>query len=181
VNLTAADVAEILRLVEDSSFDELSLEFEGLKLSFKRGDGGAAGERGALAEGAQGRADGAAEDGAGKSGKSGKSAPGAVAPPPPAPAVAGAARATAVAADPNSQAVSSPMLGTFYRSPKPGAPPFVAVGSAVEEDTIVGIIEVMKLMNTVRAQVRGTVAEILAADGALVEYGEVLLRVSKAL
>ena len=72
------------------------------------------------------------------------------------------------------------MLGTFYRSPKPGAPPFVAVGSAVEEDTIVGIIEVMKLMNTVRAQVRGTVAEFLAADGALVEYGEVLLRVSKA-
>ena len=149
MNLTAADVAEILRLVEDSSFDELSLEFEGLKLSFKRGEDGAD--------------------------KSGESAPRAAAP-----AVADVARAAAVAADPNSQAVSSPMLGTFYRSPKPGAPPFVAVGSAVEEDTIVGIIEVMKLMNTVRAQVRGTVAEILAADGALVEYGEILLLVSKA-
>jgi acetyl-CoA carboxylase biotin carboxyl carrier protein len=157
VNLTAADVAEILRLVEDSSFDEMSLEFEGLKLSFKRGEG----------EG---------EGGAGEA-----AAPAAAAPQPSTAAVADAARATAVAADPNSQAVSSPMLGTFYRSPKPGAPPFVAVGSAVEEDTIVGIIEVMKLMNTVRAQVRGTVAEFLAADGALVEYGEILLRVSKAL
>ena len=57
----------------------------------------------------------------------------------------------------------------------------MTVGSAVEEDTIVGIIEVMKLMNTVRAQVRGTVAEVLVTDGALVEYGEILLRVSKAV
>jgi acetyl-CoA carboxylase biotin carboxyl carrier protein len=151
VTLTAADVAEILRLVEDSSFDEMSLEFEGLKVSFKRGEGGAAGARAAATA------------------------------PPPAAAVADAVRATPLAADPNAQAVNSPMLGTFYRSPKPGAPPFVAVGTAVEEDTIVGIIEVMKLMNTVRAQVRGTVAEILAADGALVEYGEILLRISKAL
>ena len=91
------------------------------------------------------------------------------------------ARAAAVSADPNVQAVASPMLGTFYRAPKPGAPPFVTVGSAVEEDTIVGIIEVMKLMNTVRAQVRGTVAEVLVTDGSLVEYGEILLRVSKAV
>ena len=52
---------------------------------------------------------------------------------------------------------SSPLLGTFYRAPKPGAPPFVEVGSAVEADTVVAIIEVMKLMNTVRAGVRGTV------------------------
>jgi acetyl-CoA carboxylase biotin carboxyl carrier protein len=159
VNLTAADVAEILRLVEDSSFDELSLEFEGLKLSFKRGEGAEGTEGAAGSEGAEGVEDRARKSG--KSGKPRKSAP--------------------RAADPNSQAVSSPMLGTFYRSPKPGAPPFVAVGSAVEEDTIIGIIEVMKLMNTVRAQVRGTVAEFLAADGALVEYGEILLRVSKAL
>ena len=51
------------------------------------------------------------------------------------------------------------MLGTFYRSPKPGDAPFVAVGSEVEEETVVAIIEVMKLMNTVRAGVRGTVAQ----------------------
>jgi acetyl-CoA carboxylase biotin carboxyl carrier protein len=77
--------------------------------------------------------------------------------------------------------VTAPLLGTFYRAPKPGALPFVEVGVVVEEDTIIGIIEVMKLMNTVRAGTRGTVVEILAQDGALVEYGEVLVRVSKAI
>jgi acetyl-CoA carboxylase biotin carboxyl carrier protein len=76
--------------------------------------------------------------------------------------------------------VNAPMLGTFYRAPKPGEPPYVEVGSLVEPDTIVGIIEVMKLMNTVRAGVRGTVAEIPGRDGALVEYGETLVRISGA-
>ena len=69
------------------------------------------------------------------------------------------------------------MLGTFYRAPKPGAAPFVAVGSAVNEDSVIGIIEVMKLMNTVRAGVKGVITEILPADEALVEFGEVLMRV----
>jgi acetyl-CoA carboxylase biotin carboxyl carrier protein len=71
------------------------------------------------------------------------------------------------------------MLGTFYRAPKPGAPPFVEIGATVAEDTIIAIIEVMKLMNTVRAGVRGTVTEVLPADGALVEYGETLIRVRR--
>ena len=78
------------------------------------------------------------------------------------------------------QDVPAPMLGTFYRAPKPGEPPFVEVGAPVEADTIIGIIEVMKLMNTVRAGVRGIVAEIPGRDGALVEYGETLLRVRRA-
>ena len=73
------------------------------------------------------------------------------------------------------------MLGTFYRAPKPGEPPFVAVGAAVQEDTIVGIIEVMKLMNAVRAEVRGTVVEIPVMDGMLVEYGEIILRVRRSV
>ena len=71
--------------------------------------------------------------------------------------------------------VRAPLLGTFYRAPRPGAPPFVEVGASVEPDTIVGIIEVMKLMNTVRAGARGVVREIRARDGVLVEYGETLL------
>ena len=71
------------------------------------------------------------------------------------------------------------MLGTYFRAPKPGERPYVAVGDVVQKDTIVGIIEVMKLMNTVRAEVGGAVAEILVADGALVEYGEILLRIVK--
>jgi acetyl-CoA carboxylase biotin carboxyl carrier protein len=77
--------------------------------------------------------------------------------------------------DPGMVEVRAPLLGTFYRAPKPGAPPFVEVGAAVEPDTIVGIIEVMKLMNTVRAGARGLVREIRAQDGTLVEYGEALL------
>ena len=73
----------------------------------------------------------------------------------------------------------APLLGTFYRAPKPGAPPFVEAGARVEANTIVGIIEVMKLMNTVRAGVRGVVREIRARDGVLVEYGETLLTVEQ--
>jgi len=75
--------------------------------------------------------------------------------------------------------VTAPLLGIFYRAPRPGAAPYVEVGSEVQEDTVVGIIEVMKLMNSVRAEVRGTVVEILVEDGATVEYGQVLLRVSR--
>jgi acetyl-CoA carboxylase biotin carboxyl carrier protein len=91
------------------------------------------------------------------------------------PAAFGADRS---AGSPGIRDVPAPLLGTFYRAPKPGAPPFVEVGSPVEEDTIIGIIEVMKLMNTVRAGMRGTVTEILGRDGVLVEYGETLLRIA---
>jgi len=152
VSLTAADVAEIMRLLEQSSFDELTLEMEGIKLSLRRGAAAAERSESVLVPAAS----------AG-----------------PAPASAPATSAKAAAPDPNVQDVVAPLLGTFYRSPKPGAPPFVEVGATVAEDTVVAIIEVMKLMNTVRAGVRGTVVEILPADGALVEYGEPLLRVRK--
>ncbi|HEY6456507.1 MAG TPA: biotin/lipoyl-containing protein [Steroidobacteraceae bacterium] len=148
MTLTAADVAEIMRLVEQSGFDELNLEIDGTKISLRRaGSSVAAPALGPVVSDAR---------------------PSARAP------------AAQAASDPNAVDLPSPLLGTFYRSPKPGAPPFVQVGSQVEPDTIIGIIEVMKLMNTVRAGVRGTVAELLAADGALVEYGEVLLRVRKS-
>jgi acetyl-CoA carboxylase biotin carboxyl carrier protein len=153
MSLTAADIAEIMRLVENSTFDELSLELDGLKLNFKRGTQGA----GTVARSEPAAPPAAAPD-----------AQGMLHSEPPVPKTA---------ADPSLIEVRSPMLGTFYRAPKPGEPPFVTVGATVEQDSIVGIIEVMKLMNTVRAEVRGTVAEIPVADGALVEYGEVLLRV----
>ena len=79
--------------------------------------------------------------------------------------------------EPGLAEVVSPLLGIFYRAPKPGEPPFVEVGSKVSEETVIGIVEVMKLMNSVHAGVKGEVVEILAANAALVEYGEVLLRV----
>ena len=67
------------------------------------------------------------------------------------------------------------MVGTFYRAPAPGAPPFVEVGQAVKPDAVVGIIEVMKLMNSISADVHGTVAQILVGDAALVEAGQALI------
>jgi acetyl-CoA carboxylase biotin carboxyl carrier protein len=85
------------------------------------------------------------------------------------------AHAPPVEVPPGTSAVPAPLLGIFYRAPKPGEPPFVEVGARVEADSIVGIIEVMKLMNTVRAGVRGEVVAIPAVNGELVEYGEALL------
>jgi len=161
VSLTAADVAEIMRLVEQSGFDELTLEIDGTKLSLRRG---------AALESSADRNAHAPDRASAETAR--------VRPSPPSLPPAGTG--VAAAADPNVHEVASPLLGTFYRAPKPGAPPFVDVGVQVEEETVVAIIEVMKLMNTVRAGVRGTVTEILAADGALAEYGETLLRVRKA-
>ena len=153
MTLTAADVAEIMRLVEQSGFDELNLEIDGMKLSLRRG---------AQGEGFVDRA------------------PHAPTAPVPTVAMPGVPNVSPSSpADPDVHDVVSPLLGTFYRAPKPGASPFVEVGALVEEETVVAIIEVMKLMNTVRAGVRGTVTEILVNDGALAEYGETLLRVRK--
>ena len=76
--------------------------------------------------------------------------------------------------------IPAPMLGTFYRAEAPGKPPFVEVGSTVEPDTIVCIIEVMKMMNSVPAGVSGTVAAVVADNAQLVEYGQPLFRVEPA-
>jgi len=70
--------------------------------------------------------------------------------------------------------IKAPMLGTFYRSPKPGASPFVEVGQRVNEDDVVCIIEVMKLFNTVKAGVRGQITKILAGNGQMVEFQQPL-------
>jgi acetyl-CoA carboxylase biotin carboxyl carrier protein len=73
--------------------------------------------------------------------------------------------------------VPAPLLGVYYRAPKPGEAPFVEVGQRVEPDTVIGIIEVMKLMNSVRAGVGGEVVEIPAGNGEMVEFGQTLIRV----
>ena len=77
-------------------------------------------------------------------------------------------------------AVGAPMLGIFYRAPAPGAPAFVDVGVTVEAETVVGLIEVMKMMNPVPAGVVGTVAEVCVENAELVEAGAVLFRVRPA-
>jgi acetyl-CoA carboxylase biotin carboxyl carrier protein len=154
VPLTAEDVAEITRLLEESQFAELHLEHAGFKLTLKRG--------------------------------AAVTAPAASPAPASAEGPAGAAREPrgeypASAADSSVLEVTAPLVGIFYRAPKPGAPPYIEVGSPVQEDTTIGIIEVMKLMNAVRAEVQGTVVEVLVEDGAVVEYGQVLLRVARGV
>ena len=72
--------------------------------------------------------------------------------------------------------IESPMLGVFYRAPSPGAPPFVDVGTRVEEETVVCLIEVMKMMNAVPAGVAGTIVEVCAVNAEAVEYGATLFR-----
>lgn len=71
--------------------------------------------------------------------------------------------------------VRAPMVGTFYRAPEPGAPPFIELGQHVEPETVVCIIEVMKLMNSIPAGAYGTVTQILVADAAAVEAGQPLI------
>lgn len=144
MSLTAKDIAEVTRLLEESAFDELELEVNGMKIHLRR--------------------TGAAP-----------AAPRATPTAPAAPKAAATASEPPATLEPGLAPVRAPLLGTFYRAPKPGAPPFVDVGATVEPETIVGIIEVMKLMNTVRAGAHGVVRAIHARDGMLVEYGETLL------
>jgi acetyl-CoA carboxylase biotin carboxyl carrier protein len=73
--------------------------------------------------------------------------------------------------------ITSPMVGTFYASASPEAPSFVAVGTEVTEDTVVCIMEAMKVMNEIKAECRGVIAEMVAENGKPVQYGEVLFKV----
>ena len=91
----------------------------------------------------------------------------------------GAPKQTTASADEELHAITSPIVGTFYHSPSPTAEPFVRVGSHVEADTVVCIIEAMKLMNEIQAEVRGTVEKIYVENGQPVEYGQALFGIRK--
>jgi len=85
--------------------------------------------------------------------------------------------ATPPAKDSSLRAIKSPMPGTFYGAPGPDAPPFVTVGQEVTEDTVVCIIEAMKVMNEIKAETRGVIAEIVAENGKPVQYDDPLFRI----
>ena len=161
--LSDEDVREILRIIDESDLAELQIETEDFSLYVRKGGGDAEGGRGAPAAGPhRGRRDVSKSDSDRARGRAEAEAP----------AQAGEADGLAN--------IPAPMLGTFYRAEAPGKPPFVEVGSRVEPDTIVCIIEVMKMMNSVPAGVAGTVAEVIAKNAQLVEYGEPLFRVEPA-
>jgi acetyl-CoA carboxylase biotin carboxyl carrier protein len=163
VELTNDDVQDILRLLDGTPYQELELETASFRLTLRRtADGGWTQATEVL--------------GAGQ-----------VAPQPATDGTAAAADSTATAADSTSAAageglvdVPAPLLGTFYRAPRPGAPPFVTVGSEVAPETVVCIIETMKLMNSVTAGVAGTVAAILQENAQFAPQGTVLMRIRPA-
>jgi acetyl-CoA carboxylase biotin carboxyl carrier protein len=97
--------------------------------------------------------------------------PGATMPAPGAPGQAPAA------AQENLVEIKSPLVGTFYSQQSPDSEPFVEVGSHVDANTVVCIIEAMKVMNEIKAEATGTIAEVVAVSGEAVEYGQVLFRV----
>ncbi len=88
------------------------------------------------------------------------------------------AQAEQAKADERLVEIKSPIVGTFYSAPSPDSEPFVEVGSKIEENSVVCIVEAMKVMNEIKAEVSGTIVEILVKNGEAVEYGQVLFKVS---
>jgi len=88
-----------------------------------------------------------------------------------------AAPAAATPAQSNLKEITSPMVGTFYGSPSPDSPAYVSVGQTITPDTVVCIVEAMKVMNEIKAEVSGVIAEIVAENGKPVQFGQALFRV----
>jgi len=157
MELSEEDVLHILKLIDESKFDYFQLEVGELKITVSKGDPipvpGAAPPPAAVTV-APNAAPAAAK---------------------PAAAPASAAQASKPVAIPEGMVpITAPLLGTFYVAPEPGAPPFVKVGQQITEDTTMGLIEVMKVFNSVRATVKGTVVEVVAQNGQFVEFGQTL-------
>lgn len=147
--LTRAEIDDILKLIDGSDFTELKLEMGDLKLELRKGP---------VAQPFLP----ASRDAGGT--------------PTPQPAPPAAVPAPIIASGGGSE-IPAPLLGTFWHAPRPGADPFVKPGDQVAADTVIGIIEVMKLMNSVPAGIAGTVLEITAPNGELVEHGQCLIRI----
>jgi acetyl-CoA carboxylase biotin carboxyl carrier protein len=190
MDLTDADVTDILALLDTLPYDELDLETSRFRLTLRRTphgwtqstrilsapallekdvgtgrDGGRAGGTGVTGEGLGGavEAGGEAAEAGGEADGAGREADG--------------TGGEADGAGGELVAVRAPLPGTFYRAPRPGAAPFVDVGSQVSADTVIGIVETMKLMNSVHAGVAGTVAEFCVQNAEFAAHGAILLRI----
>jgi len=156
MELELEQIKAIIAMMKDNDLSEFSMEQDGLKIRIKRGP-----------EGFQQT----------------------VIPPPAAqtqlapapvstqaPVAAPAALASAASAT-DVKHIASPMVGTFYRSPSPDAPPYIEVGQEVDPETVVCIIEAMKVMNEIKAEVKGVITEVVAENARPVEFGQKLFAV----
>lgn len=155
-------ISELMQALERSGFDSLQIETRDIKLALSKGSAMPA----ALTTSAQ----------------AASTPPAALAVPPVAGPIASAStppqahHVSAAAAD-GLITVTAPIMGQFYKAPDPSSPPFVQIGSPVEETTTLGLIEVMKVFNAVAAGAKGTIAEICVNDAQTIEMGQVLFRI----
>lgn len=163
-----SEIKELIKLVDSTSIQELELENEGSRLFIRK--------------------PGKAETASVHVLPAQPVAAAQVVAPPPAPAAGIAAQGTTAAADAPAQSapaedeaslhpITSPMVGTFYAAPSPTSPPYVKKGDKVAPNTVVCIVEAMKLMNEIEAEVKGEIVEVLVENGQLVEFGQPLFLV----
>jgi acetyl-CoA carboxylase biotin carboxyl carrier protein len=162
--LTLDEVLEILNLIEKSDFDFLQLEAGDLKLTV-----GKQGFRIGNTEIAHSPASAAPPGSQVKPAADTKSTQ--------TKGESTAAAAEEPAVKEGTVPITAPMVGTFYITPEPGAPPFVMLGDSIDENTTVGLIEVMKVFNAVSSKVKGVIAEICVQNGQFIEYGQTLFLV----
>jgi acetyl-CoA carboxylase biotin carboxyl carrier protein len=153
--LELKDIKAIIDLMKKNDLSVFEMEKDGFKLKLQKG----AGDQTVFAAPANGL-------------------PAAAPPAPVAPApVSPAVPAVQTEKGPSLREIVSPMVGTFYRAGSPESPPFVDIGKEVTEETVVCIIEAMKVMNEIKAETKGVIAEIVAESGKPVQFGQVLFRV----
>ncbi len=152
MSLSHKDVQDILRLLEETDYRELTLETEHFTLKLQQDEEGWTQQMNTVA-----------------SDKSAVTSTVA--------SIDGNATIETAATEEGLLDIRAPMVGTFYNAPKPGADPFVEIGSSVNEDSVIAIIEVMKLMNSIPAGLNGEIVEILVTDAQFVEKGQLLMRV----
>ena len=159
------ELRELIQLINENDFSEFELEREGFRVRFRRGV--------ELSEASSAGFSPARELTASSASSAGEQAVSAV------PAHPGAKAQTEASEDQDLYIIPSPIVGTFYRAASPNVDAFVKIGSRVEPDSVVCIIEAMKLMNEIQAEITGEVAKIYVENGQPVEYGQPLYGIKK--
>ncbi len=163
------ELRELIQLIRENDFTEFELEREGFRVRFRRGAEISEAVAGGLNL-SPGSSESATSSGAAVETKISPSS---------APVHPGAKAQTEASEDQDLYIIPSPIVGTFYRASSPNAEPFVKIGGRVEPETVVCIIEAMKLMNEIQADTTGEVAKIYVENGQPVEYGQPLFGIKK--